>query len=453
MNAELWILEDAGRSLWAPFAGTRPIGELLFGTCLLRERLERWFGEPARGYLGPERLVGFDEPGSPRLHGTSSAAAPRGGDGSTLRLLLSSRFVPDPADRPQAARGALASLVDGSRGARPIPIVTGEDRSDAPTGVGWLLPPGASLPHSAEAPRLPVPGEEASGWGSGSALRLRGELLDGPWSLMARNPDRIRVDLETGLVAGDSGTDDESDTVRDLRSAGLEGVEFLGPHRVTGGSGVQIDPLVVLDARDGPIHLSSGVRIHPFTHLVGPAWIGADSSLLGGRIASSSVGPTCKVRGEVEASVVLGFSNKAHDGYLGHAVVGRWVNLGAGTTNSDLKNNYSPVRVELGRERTVDTGLLKVGVFLGDHVKTGIGMILNTGTVVGAGSNLFGGMMPPRWVPAYSWGSGDRLVPFQLDRFLEVARLAMGRRSQTLPDSMAELLSEHWKQTHGGRVR
>ncbi len=451
MTVEFWILEDTGRRLWAPFAGTRPVGELLFGTCLLRERLERWFAEPTRGYLAPDSLVGFDEPGAPPVYGASAAIGRGGDEGSALRLVLSSRFVPDPSDRAQASEGALASLVDEvpDAGAHPIPIVTGEDRSDTPTGVGWILPPGVSLPHAAGTPRLPVPGEDSSGSGARSALRIRGELLEGPWSLMARNPDRIRIDLETDRPGARAG----SVEIRDLRSAELRGVEILGSHPVTAEPGGRIDPQVVLDARDGPIHLCSGVRIDPFTHLVGPAWIGPDSSLLGGRIASSSVGPTCKIRGEVEASVVLGFSNKAHDGYLGHAVVGRWVNLGAGTTNSDLKNNYSPVRVELGREQTVDTGLLKVGVFLGDHVKTGIGMMLNTGTVVGAGSNLFGGMMPPRWVPAYSWGSGDRLVPFRLDRFLEVARLAMGRRSQSLPDSMAELLGEHWKQTHGGRVR
>jgi hypothetical protein len=148
--------------------------------------------------------------------------------------------------------------------------------------------------------------------------------------------------------------------------------------------------------------------------------------------------------------VILGYSNKAHDGFLGHAYLGRWVNLGAFTTNSDLKNNYGPVRVG-GAAGPVDTGLLKVGCFLGDHVKTGIGTLLNTGSVVGAGTNLFGGEMPPTWVPPFSWGSGSRLTEFRLDKFLEVAERAMSRRDVALDDEMIHLLTRAWETTRSLR--
>jgi UDP-N-acetylglucosamine diphosphorylase/glucosamine-1-phosphate N-acetyltransferase len=172
--------------------------------------------------------------------------------------------------------------------------------------------------------------------------------------------------------------------------------------------------------------------------------------VFGGPVGTSSIGPVCKVRGEVAESVLLGYVNKAHDGHLGHALLGRWVNLGAATINSDLKNNYRPVRVwtPTGEE---DTGLTKVGCFLGDHVKTGIGTVLNTGTVVGAGSNVFGGLMPPTVVPAFSWGAGDALTTYRFDKFLETAEAAMARRGQTLTPGVRDILAAAWEATRAER--
>lgn len=172
--------------------------------------------------------------------------------------------------------------------------------------------------------------------------------------------------------------------------------------------------------------------------------------MLGGHVGTSSIGPVCIVRGEVADSVLLGYVNKAHDGYLGHALLGRWVNLGAYTTNSDLKNNYRPVRVWTP-EGDVDTGLMKVGCFLGDHVKTGIGTVLNTGTVIGAGSNVFGGLMPPTVVPPFSWGSGPDLRDHSLDKFLSTAERAMKRRDQELTSGVRRVLQQAWEATAGRR--
>ena len=178
--------------------------------------------------------------------------------------------------------------------------------------------------------------------------------------------------------------------------------------------------------------------------LVGPLWIGPGCKVFGGHVGTSSIGPICKVRGEIADSVLLGYVNKAHDGYLGHALLGRWVNLGAMTTNSDLKNNYGPVSVWTP-DGPRNTGLMKVGCFLGDHVKTGIGTVLNTGTVVGAGSNLFGGAMPPTRVPAFSWGTGSDLSEYRLDKFLENAERAMDRRDVPLSEGMRRLFGRAWE--------
>jgi hypothetical protein len=148
--------------------------------------------------------------------------------------------------------------------------------------------------------------------------------------------------------------------------------------------------------------------------------------------------------------VLVAYVNKAHEGYLGHALVGRWVNLGALTTNSDLKNNYSTVTVWTP-DGDVDTEQIKIGCYLGDHVKTGIGTLLNTGTVVGAGSNIFGGAMPPVAVPPFSWGSGSDLTEYRLDKFLETAERVMARRDVTLTAGMRQVLKAAWSATAGRR--
>ena len=146
---------------------------------------------------------------------------------------------------------------------------------------------------------------------------------------------------------------------------------------------------------------------------------------------------------------MLGHTNKAHDGFLGHAYLGKWVNLGAMTTNSDLKNNYRPVRVWTPSGVT-DTGHNKVGCFLGDHVKTGIGMLLNTGTVVGAGANLYGSVMPPSYVEPFSWGQGDDLTEYRLAEFVDTARAAMARRGVDLDERGQQFLEACWRKGRGG---
>lgn len=187
-----------------------------------------------------------------------------------------------------------------------------------------------------------------------------------------------------------------------------------------------------------------------FTRISGPTFVGPGSHLLGGHFQGVSIGPACKVRGEVVNSVLLGYSNKAHDGYLGHSYTGKWVNLGALTTNSDLKNNYSTVRVPTVRGK-VDTGLIKMGCMIGDHVKTGIGTLLATGSVIGAGSNLFGGLLSPQYVPPFTWGSINKLEEYHLDRFLKVVERSMGRRDMPLLDETRTLLENAWKKTKPDR--
>ena len=162
------------------------------------------------------------------------------------------------------------------------------------------------------------------------------------------------------------------------------------------------------------------------------------------------MGQQCKVGGEVEETIFQRFSNKQHDGFLGHAFVGEWCNFGADTNNSDLKNNYSTVSVwSEGAWR--DSGSMFVGLMMGDHAKTGINSSLNTGTVVGVSCNLFGAGLPPKFVPSFSWGSADALTTYQLDKALETAERVMARRNVTLSVAEADLLRHIYHATAAER--
>jgi UDP-N-acetylglucosamine diphosphorylase/glucosamine-1-phosphate N-acetyltransferase len=145
------------------------------------------------------------------------------------------------------------------------------------------------------------------------------------------------------------------------------------------------------------------------------------------------------VGGEIENSIMLGYSNKQHDGFLGHSYLGRWVNLGADTNTSDLKNNYGTIRVTLNGEE-VNTGRMFLGSLIGDHSKTGINTMLNTGSIIGVAANIFGGGFPPKSIPSFSWGGSDGFETFRLDRALELARTVMGRRKVEFTDADARLL-------------
>ena len=172
---------------------------------------------------------------------------------------------------------------------------------------------------------------------------------------------------------------------------------------------------------------------------------GREITIETGRIAKQANGAVLM---SLEESVVLGYSNKAHHGFIGNAYVGRWVNLGELTTNSDLKNNYGTIRLG-GPDGEIETGLLKLGCLLGDHVKTAIGTRINTGTAVGAGANLFGDGLPPKWVPPFAWGGDHESPAFARDRFLDTAARVLERRGVAFDDPTREWLSSCWDVARG----
>jgi UDP-N-acetylglucosamine diphosphorylase/glucosamine-1-phosphate N-acetyltransferase len=398
----LILFDDAVSRRWQPFALTRPGGELRFGAFTTRKRAERVFGARCVAHLGPDHLQGFEEGDAPPVLGY--ADAPAEGD----RLFLSARAVP--------AWGS-GEVWTQRRGGSGAVIVDGEV-------AGWFAPGGTPAP-GPEFFDTPPTLLDRTG-----AVELEGRMIGPVWELMSGNPDQVAADV-AGLFP-DAGT-----------AALPPGSHQFGEHPLLLGNGVRVEPCVVFDTSAGPVWLDDGVTVKAFTRLAGPAYVGRNSLVLGGSLEAVTIGDGCRIRGEFAQSVCLNYVNKAHDGHIGHAYLGAWVNLGAETTNSDLKNNYGPVRLWTP-EGEKDTGELKVGCFLGDHVKTGIGLLLNTGTVVGAGSNLYGALLPPKYVPPFSWGTGEDLTAYRVDKFLDVAGRAMARRKVTLSEAAAGQLRRAW---------
>jgi UDP-N-acetylglucosamine diphosphorylase/glucosamine-1-phosphate N-acetyltransferase len=206
------------------------------------------------------------------------------------------------------------------------------------------------------------------------------------------------------------------------------------------GKGAQVDAFAVLDARDGPVYLAEGVKVQPFTYIQGPAFIGAKTYLVGGQIREgTTIGPVCRIGGEVEEAIIQGYTNKYHAGFVGHSYLGEWVNIGAIGTNSDLKNTYGTIRIDVN-DVLVDTGMQKMGIIIGDHAKIGIGTMVMAGTVIGVGSNVMGKSVP-KVVPSFIWGSEEGFAEYRIDKCIEVARATMGRRSLTLTEAQSNLLN------------
>ncbi|MEW6509390.1 MAG: putative sugar nucleotidyl transferase [Bacteroidota bacterium] len=225
------------------------------------------------------------------------------------------------------------------------------------------------------------------------------------------------------------------------RTAVIHKSAILAGRRNIGiGSGSEIGPGAILDARKGPVYVGKNVTVSAGAVLEGPCAVGDGSIVrIHARIgAGTSVGPFCKVGGEVQRSIFQSYANKAHDGFLGDSFIGSWVNLGAGTTSSNLKNTYGTVRVSVNGT-TVDTGRMYVGTFAGDHVKAGINSAFTTGTVIGPAANLYGGGSPPKFVPAFSWGGAGRLEPYLLEKALKTAVIVMGRRDVAASDAYKTL--------------
>ena len=213
----------------------------------------------------------------------------------------------------------------------------------------------------------------------------------------------------------------------------------------------RLDPFVVIDATSGPVWIDRDVRVQAFTRIEGPAYVGPGTQLFRANIREGcSFGPTCRLGGEIEECILQGFVNKYHDGFLGHSYVCPWVNLGALTTNSDLKNDYSDVSVPLQGEK-IPTGSTKVGAFIGDHTKTALCSLFNTGSAIGVMSLILpGGELLPKHIPSFTryWHGRIEPLPDGCESGLKTAKVVMSRRGQQLTPEMERLIRTAYAESH-----
>jgi len=228
----------------------------------------------------------------------------------------------------------------------------------------------------------------------------------------------------------------------------------LNPANVFIEEGARVE-CAILNAETGPIYIGKNAEVMEGSIVRGPFALGDHSALkMGAKIyGPTTVGPYCKVGGEVNNSVFFAFSNKAHDGFIGNSVIGEWCNLGADTNNSNLKNNYASVKLWSYRKKGfVDTGLQFCGLIMGDHSKCGINTMFNTGTVVGVSANIFGDGFPRNFIPCFSWGGAAGFTTYQPQKAFETARIMMSRRDLPFTDIDKEILLKVFELTREYRM-
>lgn len=246
----------------------------------------------------------------------------------------------------------------------------------------------------------------------------------------------------------------------DMITAGRKSQPITDPHTITYGTDIFLEEgakvrAAVLNAENGPIYLGKDSEVSEGSVIRGAFALGEKSvvAMRGIVRGDTTLGPYCKIGGEVSNSVLWGYSNKAHDGFLGNAVIGQWCNLGAATNNSNLKNNYDPVRMwDFASGRFAHTGLQFCGLIMGDHSKTAIGTMFNTGTTVGVAANIFGEGFPRTIIPSFSWGGASGFVTHQPRKAFITADIVMKRRKMELTDTDKAILNHIFEASAQYRV-
>jgi len=265
--------------------------------------------------------------------------------------------------------------------------------------------------------------------------------IEFPWDIFSLNGEALHADFE--LIT------------RDRNSEKLSGTNtLLGDGKLFIEAGAKVEG-VSLNTSSGPIYIGENTEIMEGSLIRGPFALCDNSTLkLGTKIyGPTTIGPHCKVGGEVNNSIIFGYSNKAHDGFLGNSVIGEWCNIGADSNISNLKNNYATVRIWNYRKgKFISSGLVFCGLIMGDHSKCGINTMFNTGTVVGVNANIFGSGFPRNFIPSFSWGGAHGITTYQLDKAFEVADNVMERRDIELDTVEKKILTEVFGMTEKYRT-
>ena len=263
-------------------------------------------------------------------------------------------------------------------------------------------------------------------------------IVKNSWELFQINGEQIEYDVNI------------------LKKKSLDSVEsypnaiFTATENIYIEEGAVIEPGAMLLADTGPVYIGSNAKIMANSIIRGPSAVCEESVVkMGARIyEDTTIGPVCKVGGEIANTIFHSYSNKAHDGYAGNSVFGQWCNLGADTNTSNLKNNYSTVKVTDWKSRKqVDTGQQFIGTIMGDHSKTGINSMLNTGTLCGVCCNLFSDKYPPKYVPSFSWVSSSDIVPYHFEKALDAMEKMMQRRSVEMTPAYKKMMKAIFQST------
>lgn len=270
-------------------------------------------------------------------------------------------------------------------------------------------------------------------------IEYEGEVktLDCIWQLFSNLEETIRQDFEI--------------ITKNRKSAPISKTNHVIGDQIFIEEGASVE-FAMLNASDGPIYIAKDSTIMEGALIRGPFALGEHSYIkMGAKIyGATSIGPYCKVGGEVSNSLFMGYANKAHDGFIGNSVIGEWCNLGAGTNCSNLKNTYDPVRLWNYQEETfANTGLQFCGVIMGDHSKTGINSMINTGTVIGVSVNLFGSGFPRNLVTSFSWGGANGFKVYNLNKAIQVAERVFERRGLTFDEVEKNILKHIYKDIVG----
>jgi UDP-N-acetylglucosamine diphosphorylase/glucosamine-1-phosphate N-acetyltransferase len=278
--------------------------------------------------------------------------------------------------------------------------------------------------------------------GRAQTLDVEVPLYNYLWEMVSAIREEIADDFE--YFRGKSENNDFLKSASEMKDKwrSYPGIEYINVENLYVASDAELLPGIVLDASKGPIFVGRKARIEPHTYIVGPTYIGKESIAVGGRIAESSVGPVCRVGGELEATIIQGYTNKYHAGFVGHSYLGEWINLGAMTTNSDLKNNYANVVVSVDG-KSIDTETLKVGSFIGDFVKTSIGCLLNTGINIGVACNVISGeLVVEREIPPFTWYSSRHKMDYNFVKSMAMIEKTMSRRGMKPGEALKKRLRE-----------
>jgi UDP-N-acetylglucosamine diphosphorylase / glucose-1-phosphate thymidylyltransferase / UDP-N-acetylgalactosamine diphosphorylase / glucosamine-1-phosphate N-acetyltransferase / galactosamine-1-phosphate N-acetyltransferase len=407
------VFEDAGVSNLQPLTLTRPAFDLRCGAVSLLERLERITPARVNAALVRSELADLCRLHHPHLK-VNEAEWAEERTGREMVALVNARWLALGEDMALPDTTAIGLV--GEQVAYVV-VPADEVRDLTQSNLPWRL---------AEWRRT-LPQRTAGG-----------HTIDYPWDLIEHNGAALADDYRHWWKAG----------VPEARDVSISGPA----ERCLIAHTAQIEPMVHIDTTNGPVLIDRGAVVHAFSRIEGPCYIGVDTRVQSARIHGGSIGPQCRIGGEIETSIVHGHSNKAHDGFLGHSYVGEWVNLGAGTQTSDLRTDYGPIRMTINGQ-TIDTGLMKIGSFIGDHTKTSMNTLFNTGTLIGIfGQLLTSGELLPRVVPSFCrYGRGRLHERNGLRELFATAATVMARRNHEWTEIHSELFFTLFEQTASER--